>query len=77
MRCSWRSGTGRRLVAAAEAWGVALGLARMVVRSNAVREESHRFYPAIGDSLAKTQRLYLKLIDSSAGVSGSARNGVS
>ncbi len=55
-----RSGTGRRLVAAAEAWGVALGLARIVVCSNAAREESHRFYPAIGYALAKTQRVYLK-----------------
>ena len=55
-----RSGTGRKLVAAAEAWGRALGLACVVVRSNAVREESHRFYPAIGYSLAKTQRVYAK-----------------
>lgn len=57
---SRRSGTGRKLVAAAEAWGRARGLARIVVRSNAVREESHRFYPAIGYSLAKTQRVYTK-----------------
>ncbi len=58
-----RSGAGRRLVAAAEAWGRALGLVHMVVRSNAVREESHRFYPAIGYELAKTQRVYRKRLD--------------
>lgn len=57
-----RSGTGRKLAAAAEAWGRALGLVRIVVRSNAVREESHRFYPAIGYSLAKTQRVYVKTL---------------
>ena len=72
-----RSGTGRMLVAAAEAWGRTLGLGSIVVRSNAVREEAHRFYPAIGYCLAKTQRVYSKPLGGSAGISGSARNGVS
>lgn len=55
-----RAGLGRRLVAAAEAWSGASGLDRVVVRSNVVRAESHQFYPALGFTLAKTQRVYVK-----------------
>ncbi len=55
-----RGGVGRRLVAAAEQWSRAAGLARIVVRSNAVRPEAHAFYPKLDYTLAKTQRVYLK-----------------
>jgi GNAT superfamily N-acetyltransferase len=55
-----RGGVGRRLVMAAEDWSRALGLAQMVVHSNVVREESHRFYPALDFVLAKSQHLYIK-----------------
>ena len=55
-----RGGAGRQLVAAAEQWSRAAGLARIVVRSNAVRPEAHAFYPKLDYTLAKTQRVYLK-----------------
>lgn len=55
-----REGVGRRLVVAAEQWGRALALQRIVVRSNAVRTESHEFYPALDYALAKSQRVYVK-----------------
>ena len=57
---SRRGGVGRRLVTAAEDWGRALSLRQIVVRSNVTREEAHRFYPALGYLLAKTQRKYAK-----------------
>jgi GNAT superfamily N-acetyltransferase len=55
-----RGGVGRRLVVAAEEWSRALGLDRIIVRSNSVREEPHRFYPALDFALTKTQRVYIK-----------------
>lgn len=55
-----RSGAGRALVAAAEAWALERGLARVRVRSNVVRAESHAFYPALGYARAKTQHVYEK-----------------
>lgn len=55
-----RGGLGRRLVTGAEQWTRALGLRRIVVRSNVAREASHLFYPALGYGLAKTQRVYAK-----------------
>lgn len=55
-----RAGVGRRLVAAAEQWSRSLALQRIVVRSNAVRTESHEFYPALDYALAKSQRVYVK-----------------
>lgn len=55
-----RTGAGRHLVAAAEQWSRSLGLERIIVRSNVVREESHRFYPALGFMFGKTQHLYGK-----------------
>jgi N-acetylglutamate synthase-like GNAT family acetyltransferase len=59
-RSARRGGVGRRLIAAAQGWSRALGFERLVVRSNAARTESHRFYPALGFELAKTQRVYVK-----------------
>ena len=60
-----RAGVGRRLVTAAEEWGRALALRRIVVRSAVTREEAHRFYPALGYLLAKTQRKYVKALGGS------------
>lgn len=57
-----RAGVGRQLVTAAEDWGRALALRRIVVRSAVTREEAHRFYPALGYLLAKTQRKYVKAL---------------
>lgn len=55
-----RSGAGRALVRAAEAWAAERGAPVLVVRSNVRREESHRFYLALGFTHAKTQAVYQK-----------------
>lgn len=53
-----RLGVGRALVARGEAWAREKGFARMRVRSNVTRVESHQFYPALGYELKKTQHTY-------------------
>jgi GNAT superfamily N-acetyltransferase len=55
-----RAGVGRALVAEAERWARDRSADTLVVRSNVRRAESHRFYPAVGFSLAKTQHVYSK-----------------
>jgi GNAT superfamily N-acetyltransferase len=55
-----RAGVGRALVAEAERWARGRSAEALVVRSNVRRAESHRFYPAIGFSFSKTQRVYRK-----------------
>jgi len=55
-----RYGIGRSLVRAAEEWAVKCGLDSIVVRSNAVRPESHDFYRRIGYARTKTQHVYAK-----------------
>ena len=55
-----RRGVGRRLVEAAERWAIECGAPALVVRSNAQRVESHRFYPALGFTATKTQTVYRK-----------------
>jgi len=58
-----RGGVGRALVAAAERWAAARGLAVVTVRSNAVRAESHPFYQRLGYARTKTQHYYRKALD--------------
>ena len=53
-----RRGVGRALVLRATQWASEIGAAAVVVRSNVVRTESHRFYPALGFLAAKTQAVY-------------------
>ena len=55
-----RAGVGRALVAEAERWARERSARTLVVRSNVRRAESHRFYPAAGFSLVKTQHVYSK-----------------
>jgi GNAT superfamily N-acetyltransferase len=55
-----RSGLGRTLVNAAEQWALQHGLHTVVVRSNAVRPESHPFYEGIGYQRTKTSHTYRK-----------------
>ncbi|HEY3885335.1 MAG TPA: GNAT family N-acetyltransferase [Vicinamibacterales bacterium] len=55
-----RAGAGRALVAAIESWAASRGRARVVVRSNIVRAESHPFYEALGYGRVKTQHVYRK-----------------
>jgi GNAT superfamily N-acetyltransferase len=45
-----RRGFGRKLLAVAESWALARGLSALTVRSNTVRELSHRFYESLGHS---------------------------
>jgi GNAT superfamily N-acetyltransferase len=53
-----RSGAGRALVDEAKRWARAQGVATLRVRSNVTRKDAHRFYPALGFTLAKTQACY-------------------
>jgi GNAT superfamily N-acetyltransferase len=53
-----RQGAGRALVAEAEKWARGRGFRKVRVRSNVVRAEAHRFYPAIGFVLHKSQHVY-------------------
>jgi ribosomal protein S18 acetylase RimI-like enzyme len=53
-----RSGIGRALVERARSWAIEHGYARLRVRSNVVRDEAHKFYPAIGFRRVKTSHNY-------------------
>lgn len=55
-----RTGTGRRLVEAAEAWARTRGGGELFLRSNIVRSEAHAFYAALGYQHHKTQHAYRK-----------------
>lgn len=57
---SRRSGVGKKLVAAVEEWARRERAPAIVVRSNVVRAESHAFYPALGYTETKQQRVYRK-----------------
>jgi GNAT superfamily N-acetyltransferase len=57
-----RGGTGRRLVTAGERWALAQGLRTVSVHSSVLRDEAHRFYPALGYSRAKTQHVYTRTL---------------
>jgi len=59
-----RKGVGRALIRAAEQWAKSQGYSRIVVRSNAVREESHAFYPSLGYNSVKTQKVYREELNS-------------
>jgi N-acetylglutamate synthase-like GNAT family acetyltransferase len=55
-----RKGIGQELVAEAQRWAGSLGAEAIIVRSNIKRTESHLFYPALGYTESKTQRVYKK-----------------
>jgi GNAT superfamily N-acetyltransferase len=57
-----RLGAGKALVAQAEAWAASKGLTRVLVRSNAVREDAHRFYIREGYRRAKTSAVFEKTV---------------
>jgi GNAT superfamily N-acetyltransferase len=56
-------GIGAVLVAAAEEWASAQGMVRMRVRSNVVRERTHRFYERLGYVVKKSQKSFEKRLD--------------
>jgi len=58
-----RSGVGKALVQAAEAWVRERGLDAVMVRSNVARVESHPFYEGIGYVRRKSQHVYFKTLD--------------
>jgi len=62
-----RAGVGRALVAEAERWARVHRLARLVVRSNVLRKESHSFYPALGLPRNKSQHVYAKSLGTEFG----------
>jgi GNAT superfamily N-acetyltransferase len=53
-------GIGRRLVAEAERWAQARGVAMICVRSQVKRTDAHRFYEGLGFECAKTQKYFRK-----------------
>ncbi len=57
-----RTGVGRALVFAAEAWAASRGLEVVLVRSNVARAASHPFYETSGYVRQKTQHVYAKSI---------------
>jgi GNAT superfamily N-acetyltransferase len=55
-------GIGRRLSKAAEDWARAKGVARLRVRSNAIRERAHAFYLRDGYARVKTSAVFEKTL---------------
>jgi len=55
-------GIGRALMAAAEAWARERGYTRLMLRSNTIRTEAHRFYQGLGYTIMKSQHKFQKLI---------------
>jgi GNAT superfamily N-acetyltransferase len=53
-------GIGRQLCVAAENWARGVGIARLRVRSNAVRERAHAFYLRDGYTRVKTSAVFEK-----------------
>lgn len=53
-------GIGAQLVAHAEEWARARGVARVRVRSNLLRERAHAFYERLGYAVAKSQKVFDK-----------------
>jgi GNAT superfamily N-acetyltransferase len=58
-------GIGRALMAAAETWARERGYARVTVRSNVVRAETHRFYQNLGYAIVKSQHKFQKSLPDS------------
>jgi len=56
-------GIGKRLVEEAEGWAGKKGCARLRVRSNIIRAETHAFYGKLGYATKKTQKVFEKLLD--------------
>ena len=53
-------GIGRSLMAAAEAWARERGYTRLMLRSNTIRTEAHRFYQDLGYTIVKSQHKFQK-----------------
>jgi GNAT superfamily N-acetyltransferase len=55
-------GIGKALVRDAEVWAATQGCKTIVVRSNVLRTETHKFYEGLGYPVLKEQRVFKKLI---------------
>jgi len=55
-----RSGIGRALMRAAEAWAVRQGYTELFLRTNVTRTDTHRFYRGIGYDSPKTHRIFTR-----------------
>jgi GNAT superfamily N-acetyltransferase len=53
-------GIGRELVAAGEQWASSRGMKKVLVRSNAIRADAHRFYIRESYSMVKTSAVFEK-----------------
>ncbi|MBU0529648.1 GNAT family N-acetyltransferase [bacterium] len=56
-------GVGRLLMLKAEQWAQLKGYNRIIVRSNILRNEAHKFYPNIGYEMIKSQAVYKKIFN--------------
>jgi len=56
-------GVGKLLMLKAEQWAQLKGYNRIIVRSNILRNEAHKFYPNIGYEMIKSQAVYKKIIN--------------
>jgi GNAT superfamily N-acetyltransferase len=55
-------GIGEALVRNAETWAASRDCSIIVVRSNVLRTETHRFYEGLGYTVAKQQKVFKKLM---------------
>lgn len=55
-------GTGKALMAQAEAWARERGIHEIRLRSNTIRMEAHQFYEAIGYEKVKSQFTFRKML---------------
>jgi len=55
-------GIGEALVRNAETWAASRECSTIVVRSNVLRTETHRFYEGLGYPVAKQQKVFKKLM---------------
>ena len=60
-------GMGRRLVDEASAWARGKGFRTLRVRSNVVREDTHRFYLGLGFETVKSQAVFARDLAGGAG----------
>lgn len=54
------NGIGRELVAAGERWAASRGMKKVLVRSNAIRADAHRFYLRENYTMVKTSAVFEK-----------------
>lgn len=56
-------GIGEQLLHAVETWALDRGIKTVFVRSNAIREDAHRFYQRLGYEIVKTSLTFIKEVD--------------